>query len=206
MRFMMALVVGAAVLAPAVARADGYFFNEGLGPGASVKGEMGRAFDGDGIALRVSLGRRVGPWAVEGVLFGTNLAPQGEQGDSVTPPFTQLSYGVDFRYYLPLSPHLEAYGKAGLHATSIILAQLSEDEAGLSDYGGRGYDVGAGIQWFIRPFESSAVFRNNPFARMKIGLFADYTNQTVRLNKKGSPTLDGELGMWTFGFGIGSDL
>lgn len=205
MRFLLMVML---VAVPAAARADGYFFTEGLGPGATVAGEMGQRFDGDGLALRVSLGRRVNNWAVEGVLFGSNLKEQGGTSDLANPQFMALSYGFDFRYYIPLGPNLEAYAKAGLHGTSITLNALASDPNDLSDYGGRGYDVGGGISWFVRPFQAlgSSNFRSNPFARLKVGLFADLTMQTVRLNKDNAPSLDGDLRMWTFGFGIGSDL
>lgn len=204
-RMRMAVVLAVVLAVPAAARADGYFFNEGLGPGAKVRGEMGERFDGDGLSLRVSLGRRVGPWAVEGVLFGTNLAEQGRAGDFTQPQFTALSYGVDFRYYFPITEHLDLYAKAGLHGTSVILAATATDPQGLSDYDGRGYDFGGGVSWYIRPFRQSS-YHFNPFARMKIGLFADLTMQTVRLHKDNAPSLDGDVHMWTFGFGIGSDL
>ncbi len=205
MRFLLMVML---VAVPAAAHADGYFFNEGLGPGATVGGEMGQRFDGEGLSLRVSLGRRVNNWAVEGVLFGSNLNEEGSTGNFAQPQFMALSYGVDFRYYIPLGPNLEAYAKAGLHGTSITTTALADDPSGLADYGGRGYDVGGGISWFVRPFKAlgSSSFRFNPFARLKVGLFADLTMQTVRLNKDRAPSLDGDLRMWTFGFGIGSDL
>jgi hypothetical protein len=205
-QWMMGAALAVMLVGPAVARADGFFFNEGLGPGARIRGEMGDKFDGDGISLRLSLGRRVGRFAVEGVLFGTNLAEQGHAGEAVTPELTALSYGVDFRYYVPFSEHLEGYVKGGLHGTSVILAATASDPNGLADYDGRGYDVGAGLSWFIRPFKSLGNFGSNPLAKLKVGLFADLTMQTVRLNKDNAPSLDGDIRMWTFGFGIGSDL
>ena len=189
------------------ARADGYFFNEGLGPGAKVSSELASQVSGSGISLRVGLGRRLGPWAVEGVLFGSNLQASEAQASpaaSLPAKYTALSYGVDFRYFVPLSDSLDAYLRGGLHGTSLTNGQGTADPTHFADYGGRGYDYGAGLQYVWRPFRVLPAF--NPIRSLEFALWADLTEQVIRLNKDNAPSLDGDLRMWTFGFSMGTNL
>ena len=41
---------------------------------------------------------------------------------------------------------------------------------------------------------------------LEFALWADLTQQVVRLNRDSSPSLDSDLRMWTFGFSMGTNL
>ncbi|HTM19109.1 MAG TPA: outer membrane beta-barrel protein, partial [Kofleriaceae bacterium] len=127
--------------APASARADGFYFSEGLGTG-EVHGPLGDAFAASGIVGGWSLGRRIDRLAIEANLSLADLAGRRQFAGT---QYTAVSWGLRARYLFPVSPHLDFYLRGGLDRTELVLVGF-QDRAGGAAYGGRGLTYGAGAQ------------------------------------------------------------
>src|SRR5206468_577260 len=129
LRRMRWLVVLALCAASSLARADGYYFTEGVG-GTTIKDDLAAAMPG-ALRIRVSVGRRTGHWATE--LFMAGDLPGDTES---TLGFT--TGGIDVKYIQPLASHLEIYLRGS--------ATLGALDGPLAGYAGRGLGFGAGIQ------------------------------------------------------------
>lgn len=195
-RAFLGILVFTAIAAatPGVARGDGYFLGVGVGGDARLGAELAEQFTAEGEASgRIVLGKRMGPWAVEGAFFGTDV--RSRYSDV---PYSTLSLGLDLRYFLPLTSRLELYVRAGLNKTWLKtwLAAAPDSSGRASDagYEGRGLDYGTGLQYAWRP------------GKLQFSIWLDFNKQFVRLHDAGRPSLDGELEMVTFGVSFGTAL
>lgn len=180
-------------LAAQPARATGYYFGVGMGDGAELQDDLALAFDTrDQISGRVVLGRRVGPWALEGSFFGTDM-----EGTYDGVPYSTLSLGIGVKYYLPLTGRLELYVRGGLNQTTVAAGPGYEYAGATADgLNGRGYDYGTGLQYAWRPLP-----------RIQMSVWVDLNRQVLRLNREaGGDSLDGRMEMVTFGFSFGTEL
>lgn len=171
---MKRLVVLGIVFASAVAHADTTYYGMGMGGGATLEGDLAAGYDASGHAAgRFVLGRRSGPWALEGSFFGTDLTERGS-GEMLS----TLSLGVDLKYHLALTEKLELYVKGGLNTNS------------MEGYEGRGYAYGTGLQYNV-----------HLLGNWSAALWLDLNRQVVRMHgDEGAQSLDGGLEMVTFGF------
>jgi Outer membrane protein beta-barrel domain len=163
----------------------GGYVSAGMGGGAGLGGSLDQQFNaGDHSSGRFALGQRLGPVALEASLFGAGL-------DGATPyvgiggDYNTLSLGVDLKYYLGLAGPLELYGKGGLNNTWLNGAGPQ------SDYDGRGWDLGGGLQFTLDlPITMAAVW-------------LDYTHQDLALHDGPKMPIDGSLDMLSLGVSIG---
>lgn len=205
---VLALLV---VLAAAPARADGFYFTESFG-GSDVKSDLA-AYMPSAIALRLGLGMRTGPWAVEAHIGAHVGAEEGAALQARRDPYQRFdsltTFGVDLKYIQPLSSHLEAYLRGGLSYGMIV-----RDYSPLHDYSGRGAGGGAGIQ--LKGKVRALGFLAWPFFFLKIGpkvtgaVWLDASYQFYRLHPGGrldaTPSIDAKITTLSGGFAVGSDF
>jgi hypothetical protein len=164
-------------LSGGVAHADSYV---SLGTGnASLGGDLDAGIDdSDASALRLGIGQRFGPLALEANVAGTDFGKDAagrDVGGTTT-------IGVDLKYHVGLIGPLEGYGKLGLNKTWLRSSQL--------DHVGTGHNLGIGLQWRFRlPITSAA-------------LWADYTHHSTELVGDGQ-ALEGSVGIAMIGASIG---
>lgn len=184
---VLAIVMGV-TLVPAAARADeGFYGGMGAGTALSVEGDLEAKYGSTGqVAGRFIGGKRIGAFAVEGGFFGTDLTEVNTSSTAST-----FSLGLALKGFVPLGESVEGYAKAGLSKTWLVQTLGNED-----GYDGRSYEWGFGVQYTVR----------TPV--LQIGIFLDYTRQTMRLYGGENPRdpMDGRLGMVTFGFALGRAL
>lgn len=185
------------------ARADGWYFTEGFGQ-SRVEGDLGRRLDGI-FTLRLALGRRIDQLAVEGYVQMGAFAGRGplQGGD-----YSTATVGLDLKYLVPVTEHLEVYLRGGLNR--MLLEGAFGEPAGVHGYAGRGLTYGAGAQLSgkvpVLGFLWFPLFFTDLGPKVTGGLWLDTSRQMVRLHKRGHRSLDGELATWTLGFSIGSDF
>lgn len=185
------------VMAAGAAHADGLYYGMGLGGGAELEGDFADRFSGDDeVAGRVVLGRRWGEWAIEGVVFGTDL----NVGDGRTGSYSTVAVGVDARYFIPITGGLELYLRGGLNYTWL---EPMDDTVALiyySAYDGRGAAYGTGLQW-------RSGYVGNDTVRVRLAAWADFTKHVAVVRPEyGGGALRGAFEMLTFGVSVGSDL
>lgn len=186
--FSIALLLSAAP----VAHAGGYL-SVGIGADALLGGELNSNFDTDTLTVgRVALGGRLGPVALEGVMFGADLRGTSSQilgqttgGDE----FSSTSLGLELKYFQGLGAGLEAYGKVGINRTWLTAGQGVDTDL---DYQGQGYALGVGVQYGFKLLPSVGA-----------AVWLDYNRHLVKLNDEGQPTLEGSTNMITLGVTIG---
>jgi hypothetical protein len=212
MRWLILVAVGVGVLwaTALLARADGLYYEEALGPGATVSNEMASRFESGGLNGRIRLGKHFGPWAIEGGLGITALSGTGDSADT---RYSGLSYGVAARYDFPWGENLALYVRGGLIGMAISRDASGADRGDLSSYGGRGWEYGAGVKLHGRvsilglfcPY-LLLIPQVRKIWPVQMGLFIERMHSFVRLQRSGSPSLDGDLGMTSIGFSIGSSF
>jgi hypothetical protein len=197
------------VVGSGAARADGWYYREGMGT-ADLEGEVTQTF-GEGeipIALRIAIGRRVGPWSVEGFFAFTELAARAGGGS-----YAAFSYGVDARYHVAVVDHVELYLRGGVGR--IDLGGGATDPASppgvvedLSGYGGRGLQYGAGVQvgGEVRAlgFLFFPLFFTDIGPKIHAAGWFDTGAQVFRMHDPGRPSLDGKLSAWALGLTLGT--
>lgn len=186
MRNLSPYLAGALVLAISSSAYAGGYLAVGVGSDADIGGDLGGMYSAKGSDHgRLAIGQRTGPLAIEASIFGTGLAPvTGADGD-----YSAISLGVDLKYYFNLTGPIEAYGRGGLTKT-----WLGADGSGTfgSDMSGRGYALGAGLQYTFRwlPLGEAAVW-------------VDYTHHSVSLHDSDLAVVDGNVKLLTVGLSIG---
>ena len=184
---LRALAIALAVLlVPAAAHAGGFYGGFGIGGDARLGKDLADRYDSaDQTAGRLMLGRRSGPWAIEGVFFGTDLIDTAD-GQEVS----SQSLGADLKYYLPLTSGLELYVRGGLHLARI--EGIGQETVA----SGRGFDYGTGLQYAFRMFPA-----------LQAAVWIDLTKQAVTLgNDRFGGDMEGEIKMITLGVSIGTGL
>lgn len=189
MRHLLAAL--AIVAASAGAASAGGYVAIGAGGDADLGGDLDDHFTTEGTSAgRLAIGERFGSVAIEAVLFGTDLA--GTSGMTGQGDYSTMSLGVDLKYYIPLAGGLEAYARGGLNKTWVV--EGFDNNMDL-DHAGRGWDVGAGLQYSFRllPLVEAAIW-------------ADYNHQVLELHSASRRTLDGTVDMLTIGVSLGTVL
>ena len=188
---MRAWIVALLLVSPTLALADdGFYVGIGGGSNAKVSDGLGDAYSSKNHkAHRFVLGRRMGPWAIEANVVGTDLTdlnrPVGND------KFGTASLGAALKYYLPITSSLELYVRGGLNETWLgERVSVGADHA----FQGRGYDYGTGVQYAFRLGQAQAA------------LWLDLNSQAFRLHKDGQDSIDGKVQMLTLGVSIGTGL
>jgi hypothetical protein len=180
-------------LLAATARADGFYFTEGVG-GTTISDRVGAILP-SATRLRISIGERSGPWAVEAWMAGTLALPGMTELDM---------WGVDLKRVEPISKHLEAYVRGTMSAARGFGA--------LEGFGGRGLGFGAGIAlhgkvspWGLLWAPLFFLVRHGPMIHGALWLDDGY--EMYRLRSAEHPfTLDARMASIPFGFALGSDF
>lgn len=192
-RWIVALVVVASV---GSARADGFYFSEGIG-GTRVHDEMAAYMPG-AFRLKVGIGMRHHQWAYE-AWFAGNINTDIDSGNRDSDLTTG---GLDLKYLQPIAPHLEVYLRGS--------AMVGAGSQALEGWQGRGLGVGAGIQlkgkgsvlgllWW-------PLFFTNVGPKMTAALWLDSGYEFYRLHGDKPVAIDAQLSTLTFGFAVGSDF
>jgi hypothetical protein len=194
---MKFFLVGLVVLFGGASHAQaGGYFAAGFGAGATLSGEMSSHFTAESLTLgRVAGGYRVGPVAVEGVLFGTSLRGVSEYVRSRSTgelDFSTVSLGIDVKYHVKIAGPLEGYGRAGLNRTWLTTPAGTDTTM---DYVGAGYSVGAGVQ---------LIFDIVPALRG--ALWVDFHRHVLELGDPSEQNLSGTAEMITVGLAFGAGL
>jgi hypothetical protein len=185
------------------ARADGFYFAEGLG-GSRFTGDADEA----GLHLRVAGGFRAGHLGVEVFaqpVFNLGVAYDSDRDGRITPSSAPNlgelgTFGVDLKVIQPLSTHWSAYARGG----------LSHMSSSLTDYAGRGLQATAGLQ--LAGKVRALGFLWAPFFFLGVGpkvhasLWFDATTSYYRLHADDRRSLDVRGQSWTLGFSIGQDF
>ncbi|MGE5182267.1 MAG: hypothetical protein ACM31C_09400 [Acidobacteriota bacterium] len=180
----------------ATAGADGFYFTEGVG-GVEIHDQVGHILP-SAARLRISLGDRVGPWAVEAWLAATLPG-------TLDPIPTELdTWGLDLKRVEPVSRHLEVYVRGTMSA--------AKGYGALEGFGGRGLGFGAGIAlhgkvspWGLLWAPLFFLVRSGPMIHGALWLDDGY--EFYRLRSAEHPwTLDAQMSHVTLGFALGSDF
>jgi hypothetical protein len=206
MRLVAAAMLIMAVLAvPETARADGFYFREGLGTGR-LHGPAGEWFESSGIVGGWAVGRRVDRLAIEATL---DLADLSGRRQFAGAEYTALWWGLRARYLFPVNEHVELYLRGGLNRTELFEVGFDDPARG-AEYGGRGLEYGAGVQVRGRVralgFLFWPLFFTGIGPKVNAGLWLDTGGQRVRLHHPHWRSLDGTLTSWKLGFAVGSDF
>lgn len=189
-------LVAVVVLASATsARADGFYYFEGLG-GTKVHDELS-SYMTSGVNIRAGLGMRRHEWAYELYFSGNmNSSFYGEHTSDL------MSGGLDIKYIQPVAPHLEVYLRGS--------AMLGGGTQALEGWNGRGLGAGAGIQlkgkgsvlgllWW-------PLFFTHVGPRMTAALWLDSGYEFYRLHGDKPTAIDAQVSTLTLGFAVGSDF
>ena len=210
---MRALTLAAVLVSATPAAADGFYFFESLG-GSDVKDQLA-AYIPSALQLRIGIGMRSGPWALE-TDFGAQIGVEpraGErtpiEGECFDSCYDLTNYGLTVKYIQPLyGRHVEAYLKGGLRYG---ILEHGIDETGFK---GRGAVGGAGIQ--LKGKVRALGFLAWPLFFFKVGpevtasLFLDASYSFYRLHPGGdldaTPAIDAQITSFSGGFAIGTDF
>lgn len=179
MRTLLAVAIVAGT--GSAASADTYL-GLGIGPAASIGGDM-QSFQEDGSRTgRLIVGSRFGRFSVEG-----NANRYGVFGNAVAYDGTQLA--VAGKYSLPLGNDFEVFGRLGLERT-----WLSTDATTRQDYAGNGYLFGAGFEYRLNlEAVTGSIFVD--WTRTSTGFSGD--SDSARMS-----SVDGTASMWTLGLTV----
>ncbi len=216
MRLVPAACLAAAAFvtsaAPQVAAADGSYVAMGFGPG-DVADEL-RAHTDTTFRIRFGVGHRFDNLAVEAFVAGDIL------DDYVMSEAT--SVGVDLKYIVELSDHLQGYVRGSASRMSTTLGGGTGYDDGCfdcygsssygRDYAGRGLGGGAGLQ--VRGKVRAIGFLYWPLffvpagPKVNAAFYVDHGMDFYRLHSGdgGGGTIDAKLYRWTFGFNVGQDF
>lgn len=189
---MRILLMVSCVLLGSVATVHaGGYVSLGVGSDASLHGEVSAGAESEDLQIgRLALGHRIGPWALEAAVFGTNLELDDTQMDTLRAQNESLAVGVGAKFHLGLVGPLEGYGRVGVHKTWISLAGSNTD----MEYTGNGYDLGGGLQ---------VSFRLIPV--LHAALWLDYTRQVSTVSAGGAEA-EATANMITAGITLGRGL
>ena len=201
------LVILASLSAPAYA--DGFYFTESVG-GADVKSELS-AYIPSAVHVRIALGLRHGPWALESH-YGAVIGNEDGTAPDDRPDWDRFNamnvYGLDLKYIQPMTRHVEAYLRGGVHYAHM------DDDSPIDGYSGRGLGAGAGPQ--LEGKIRALGFLCFPFFFLSYGpkitgaLYIDASYSYYRLHPEGqqdaTPALDTKITTLSGGFAIGSDF
>lgn len=183
-RSLPALAALGLLLGSASAAHAGYI-SAGIGAEADLGGTLDEHFSTENTSSgRIAIGERFGAVALEASLFGTSLNGQSQLAGSGE--YSTVSMGIDLKYHIPISGSFEAFVKAGLNKTWLASAADT-----MSEYSGRGKELGAGVQYRLKlPITQAAIW-------------LDYTLQDTELRSDNDRPLDGSVEMWTLGVSLG---
>lgn len=209
----LAVAAIALTAAPRLAAADGSYFTMGFGPG-DVEDELGAVTDTT-FRFRLGIGHRFGNLAVEGFLAGDIF------DDYAVSEAT--SVGVDLKYLVKVSEHLQGYVRGSASRMSTTLGGYGGGYDGSGcfdcygssygrDYAGRGLGAGAGLQ--LRGKVRAIGFLYWPLffvpagPKVNAALFVDHGMDFYRLHPgdNSGGAIDAKLYRWTFGFNVGQDF
>jgi hypothetical protein len=178
-----ALFVTSVTFAAASPASAGGYVSLGIGDGADLHGDLAQSFDTDDSTShgKFAIGQRTGPFAIEALVFGTDLiAPNGAD-------YSTLSFGVDLKYFYGLGGNFELYGKGGLNKTWL------RDDGESGDFSGRGKQLGLGLQY---RFTTGLIG--------EVAVWLDLTRQYVELSDSETQSqLDGEIDTMNLGLSVG---
>jgi outer membrane protein W len=155
---------------------------------ATLSGDLATHFETneDSSAGRLALGQRVGRFAFEVALYGTDM--KSVTGVGAGQDYSTFSLGVAGKYYMPITGKLEGYGKLGLDKTWVA----GEADNPAVSYSGRGYNLGAGLEYgFSLSFLAQA------------SVWIDYTVQRMSLTEPVKRDLDGGTQLLSLGLSVG---
>lgn len=188
MRFFIAPLLAAGMLAGVPAAHAGGYVSFGIGPEAALGGELAARFQTEDLAAgRLGLGFRSKNLAIEAVAIGTGLDYMNGAGNG-SADLVSASLGVDLKYHLHLILGLEGYGRIGLHRT--WLGENMQEEA--PTFEGSGHMFGGGLQYSfdVLPVIDAAVW-------------VDFTRQAFDLTDVAQRPLSGTADLLTVGVSLG---
>jgi hypothetical protein len=206
-RLAQAAVVAAALAVPATTRAegiDGLYLTESFGV-ASAGGRFSSML-GTPLHLRLAAGVRVGnvaiePWILSDLQTDRDGATLGIAGGDPRPGAADVnSWGVDFKYIVPLERHVSLFARGG--------PLVSDGTGALAGYHGRGIGAAAGAQLTgkVRAlgFLWAPLFfvKRGPMATGALLIDAGYDFTFLRM--AGAPPVNARIAHISVGFAIGS--
>jgi hypothetical protein len=190
-RVFLAAALVLASASPALA--DGAYAGLGFGGGAEIGGQLAERYDASGqVGGRLMAGWRTDEWALEGVLFGTDVTDLGARLG--TESSSTLSLGVDLKYFLSLTNRLELYGRLGLNQTWIV-ADPSQGLPEGQEPAGRGWIYGAGAQYQL-------IRLGTPGLNLAMSVWGDWSRQTTSLGED----LSGHITFKQLGLAFGGNF
>jgi hypothetical protein len=171
-----------------VAHAGGYV-SLGIGADAQLSGDMAQHFStqtDDSGSARIALGQRLGRFAIEVSLSGTDVESRTARANFER--YSATTAGVTGKYYIPLSGRLEGFGKLGLDKTWLV----GEADDPATSYSGRGYSLGGGLQYTIESILLGSA-----------SIWVDYTHQSYELRDVERPDIGGGAQLVTVGVSLG---
>jgi hypothetical protein len=206
-RLAQRVALAAALAVPAGARAegiDGVYLTESFGV-ASAGGRFSSML-GTPLHLRLAAGVRVGnaaiePWILSDLQTDREGATLGIAGGDPRPGAADVnSWGVDFKYIVPLESHVSLFARGG--------PMVSNGTGALAGYHGRGIGAAAGAQLTgkVRAlgFLWAPLFfvARGPMATGALLIDAGYDFTFLRM--PGGPAVNARIAHVSVGFGIGS--
>ncbi len=180
---MRLAVIAAVLTATASVASAGPYLGLGVGPAAGVSGGDGEygpgSFQGAGRSYRLLGGYRLGRLAVEASITGQDFAYN-------TSTFAGRELAVAGVYHHALGSGFEAYGKLGVHRTSLT----RDADLRIYDVSGEGLLVGAGFALRLDAILASG------------SVFVDYTHHAADMSGE-RHAFEGGVGMWMLGFTFG---
>lgn len=184
---LVACAATAFVVAPARSHAGGYI-GLGIGTNAKLHGDFVQHFDStDATSLRFTLGKRTGPLAIEGTIFGTEL--RSITGRITSPELSAVTAEVGLKYHFELSGRLEAYVRAGLNHTWLV--EDNQDFMAEDALSGNGYSGSVGLQYNLSALLGTAA------------VWLDYTHAQTTLTQFERADLSGGTRTLSIGLSVG---
>jgi len=204
MRFACA---SALVLAAAsAARADGVYVTDSIGPGV-VHDQLATKIDDTTLRMRLSIGMRIGGWAIEPFVSAeaTGLGRPAYDSPTVS------GYGLDVKRLMRVRDHLDMYLRGSMSQIAfpdqapccfVQPLLLPTDAADMYGYSGRGLGVGVGAQL------SGTI----PGLGLRGGVFVEESYDYYRLlpstqwEDYNRPHIDASITRFSLGLALGSDF
>ncbi len=205
---VIAAIAAMLVLSASAASADGVYVTESYG-GTKVGDRLADHVE-SGLRVRLALGVRHGPIAVEGYVAGLISGAVESLGDDgpIGHDDGLVMGGLDLKYLHRISDHVEVYLRGSASRAALTRTRV--------DYSGRGLGIGAGIQVKGKVPALGLLFwplffvPHLPGPKLTGALFVDDGFEFYRLHPGGAldatPAIDGKLSHLTIGFALGSDF
>ncbi len=171
---MKSPLVIALLLVAGTAQAGGYI-GLGIGDGVGATGDLG--YSADGRTGRLLGGFRFGKIAAEASIGRAGLIQEGGR------PYTMVQLSLAGKYSIPLSDGFEAFGRLGMHRTS-----LTSDVSADVDSDGKGILFGGGFEY--RP-------------KLPVSFWVDYTITNCSLNGPSNRDTGFTTRQWMIGASLG---